>query len=94
VGAHDTRRDDVWTPGIRAARRLLAPAGNHRKHAIPCTATLNTAALRRYPEICAAIVERKWDLLGHGMYNTRFICGHSEAEERAHYQQMLRDVVS
>jgi allantoinase len=62
------------------------------KHAIPCTATLNVAALRRYPKICEAIVERKWDLLGHGQFNTRFICGLSEDEERAYYQEMLRDV--
>jgi allantoinase len=58
------------------------------KHAVPCTAVLNVAALRRYPQICEAMVERKWDLLGHGMTNTRFICGHSEEEERAHYREM------
>jgi len=62
------------------------------KHAIPCTATINVAALRRYPEIRDAIVARKWDLLGHGQFNTRFICGLSEAEERAYYQELLRDV--
>jgi allantoinase len=60
------------------------------KHAIPCTAVLNTAALRRYPDICDAIVQRRWDLLGHGMTNTRFICGLSEDEERAHYAEMLK----
>jgi peptidoglycan/xylan/chitin deacetylase (PgdA/CDA1 family) len=59
------------------------------KHGIPCTAVLNVAALKRFPDICAAIVARKWDLLGHGMTNTRFICGHDEDEERAHYQDML-----
>jgi peptidoglycan/xylan/chitin deacetylase (PgdA/CDA1 family) len=59
------------------------------RHAVPCTAVINTAALQRYPEICRAVVERGWDLLGHGMTNTRFICGHSEDEERAHYRDML-----
>ena len=59
------------------------------KHGIPCTAVLNVAALRRYPDICKALVERRWDLLGHGMTNTQFICGHSEDEERAHYLDML-----
>jgi allantoinase len=58
------------------------------KHAVPATAVLNVAALRRYPEICEAMVARKWDLLGHGMTNTRFICGLSEEEERAHYRAM------
>ena len=60
------------------------------KHNIPCTAVLNVAALAKFPEICKALVERKWDLLGHGMYNTRFICGLSKAEERAYYLEMLR----
>jgi allantoinase len=60
------------------------------KHNMPCTAVLNVAALAKFPDIRAAIVERKWDLLGHGMYNTRFICGLSEEEERAYYLEMLR----
>ena len=62
------------------------------KHNIPCTAVLNVAALAKFPDICKALVERKWDLLGHGMYNTRFICGLSEAKERAYYLEMLRIV--
>ena len=62
------------------------------KHAVPCTAVLNVAALRRYPSICEAMVARKWDLLGHGITNTRFICGASEDEERAHYREMLATV--
>ena len=60
------------------------------KHNVPCTAVLNVAALAKFPDIRAAIVERKWDLLGHGMYNTRFICGLGEEEERAYYLEMLR----
>ena len=60
------------------------------KHDVPCTAVLNVAALARFPEIRTAIIERKWDLLGHGMYNTRFICGLSEDDERGYYLEMLR----
>jgi allantoinase len=59
------------------------------RHNVPCTAVINAAALQRYPEICRAVVERGWDVLGHGLTNTRFICGHSEEEERAHYRDML-----
>jgi allantoinase len=62
------------------------------KHAAPCTAVINTEALTRYPAIRDALVERKWAYLGHGINNTRFIFGHSEAEERAYYTQM-RDTV-
>jgi allantoinase len=60
------------------------------KYEMPCTAVLNVAALTKFPEICSALVERKWDILGHGMYNTRFICGHTEDEERKYYEDLLR----
>jgi peptidoglycan/xylan/chitin deacetylase (PgdA/CDA1 family) len=59
------------------------------KHNVPCTAVLNVEALLRYPDIRRALIERRWDVLGHGMTNTRFICGMSEDEERAHYRDML-----
>jgi allantoinase len=60
------------------------------KHGLPCTAVLNIAALAKFPDIRKALVERKWDILGHGMYNTRFICGYSEEEERNYYREMRR----
>ncbi|MGP0089796.1 MAG: hypothetical protein ACLPKB_07530 [Xanthobacteraceae bacterium] len=60
------------------------------KHPLPCTAVLNIAALTKFPDVCTALVERKWDILGHGMYNTRFICGYTEDQERAYYREMLR----
>jgi allantoinase len=60
------------------------------KYDVPCTAVLNVAALTKFPDIREAIVDRRWDILGHGMYNTRFICGQGIDQERAHYQEMLR----
>lgn len=62
------------------------------KYNLPCTAVLNIAALGKFPEIRDALVARKWDILGHGMYNTRFICGLGEAEERQFYRDMRRIV--
>ncbi|WJR75822.1 polysaccharide deacetylase [Bradyrhizobium sp. NP1] len=62
------------------------------KYNLPCTAVLNVAALAKFPEIRNALVERKWDILGHGMYNTRFICGYSEEQERQYYRDMRRIV--
>lgn len=62
------------------------------KHQLPCTAVVNVEALVKYPDICAAVVERKWDILGHGMSNTRFICGYNYDDERAYYLEMLRMV--
>lgn len=62
------------------------------KHGLPCTAVLNVAALAKFPDICKALVERRWDILGHGIYNTRFICGYGPEEELAYYREMLRIV--
>lgn len=62
------------------------------RYSVPCTAVLNIEALRKYPNIRDAIVARKWDILGHGMSNTRFICGMSLDEERAYYLEMRRIV--
>ena len=49
-------------------------------------------ALERYPDIVAAITERHWDILGHGLSNTRFIYDYSEGTERAYYREMLDKV--
>lgn len=60
------------------------------KYDVPCTATLNVAALTKFPDIRDAIVDRRWDIMGHGIYNTRFICGQGIDQERAHYREMLQ----
>lgn len=56
------------------------------------TAVLNTAALRVYPDIAAAIRERAWDIAGHGELNSRFIYGMPPEAELACYRRMLDDV--
>lgn len=60
------------------------------RHRIPCTASLNVAVLDHYPEIGAAMAERGWDLMSHGMYNTRFLAGMDEDEERRFYETCNR----
>jgi len=62
------------------------------KHKARCTAVVNSAALRMFPDMCAAAVERRWDFVGHGQYNTRFVYGHSPADELAFYRDMLAEV--
>ncbi len=60
---------------------------------IPCTASLNVAVLDHYPEVAAAMIERSWDLMSHGLYNTRFVTGMTEEEERsffAHCNEVLQ----
>ncbi len=59
-------------------------------HNVRCTACVNVEALERHPEICKAAVARDWRYLGHGISNSRFIYGLSEAEERAYYEDMRR----
>jgi allantoinase len=49
---------------------------------IPCTTSLNAAVLDHYPQIAAAMVSRKWEFMSHGLYNTRYLTGLTEDEER------------
>ena len=37
----------------------------------------------------AACEERRWDFMGHGMYNTRYLWGATEDEERAHIAECV-----
>lgn len=64
------------------------------KYAIRPSAVVNVDALERYPDIVAAIKERQWDILGHGVSNTRFIYDYDENTERAYYRDMLHRVES
>jgi peptidoglycan/xylan/chitin deacetylase (PgdA/CDA1 family) len=53
------------------------------KHDIRCTMSLNLAVYEHYPQIMDACEARGWDLLCHGLYNTRYFWGLTEADERA-----------
>lgn len=59
---------------------------------MPCTAAINVATLEHFPEIRDAMVERNWDYMSHGIYNTRFLWGMSEEEERAFYADVIETV--
>jgi peptidoglycan/xylan/chitin deacetylase (PgdA/CDA1 family) len=52
------------------------------RHDVPCTVSLNVAVLDHYPAIAASMVARRWDLMSHGLYNTRFLAGLDEDQER------------
>src|SRR3977135_2462252 len=62
------------------------------QHNVRPTAVVNTVALRKYPDITKAVRERGWDILGHGMSNTRFLYHFDEARERGYYREMLDEV--
>ena len=49
------------------------------------TVSLNLALLDHFPEITQLIRERQWAVMSHGIYNTRFLYGMDEAQERAFY---------
>ena len=60
---------------------------------IRCTVSLSMAVLDLYPEIAEAMLARDWELMSHGLYNTRYHWNYSEDEERAaiaHCQQIHR----
>jgi allantoinase len=62
------------------------------RHAIPITCSLNVAVAERFPEIAAVIRDRGWEVMSHGLYNSRFHLGLTEQEERATIQYSI-DVV-
>ena len=50
------------------------------------TVSLNLALLDHFPQIAQLIRERGWAVMSHGLYNTRFLYGMDEAQERAFYR--------
>jgi len=53
------------------------------RYRMPCTVSLNLAVYERFPEIMQACEARKWEVLCHGIYNTDYLWGLPENEERA-----------
>ena len=52
-------------------------------HGLRATVSLNIAAFEHYPIIFEQCEKRRWDYMGHGLYNTRYLWGASEEEERS-----------
>jgi peptidoglycan/xylan/chitin deacetylase (PgdA/CDA1 family) len=59
------------------------------RHEIPITCSLNVAVPDRFPEIGDEIRRRGWEIMSHGIYNSRFHLGLSEAEEREKIQYSI-----
>ena len=62
------------------------------KNHIRCCVCLNGAVLDHCPEIRDAMVERNWDYMAHGFYNTRPITDYTVEEERAYWRDMIDTV--
>ncbi len=59
------------------------------KHGIRACADLNLAVLEHFPEIRDAMLERSWDFMSHGIYNTRYLYAMSEENEREWYKDCI-----
>ena len=59
------------------------------KHNIRCCVSLNLAVLEHFPEIGEAMIERNYDFMSHGIYNTRYLNTLSEEEEREFYRDNI-----
>jgi allantoinase len=57
------------------------------QHKVRATVSTNVAVLEHFPEVRDAMVERDWDFMSHGEYNTRYLFGASVEEERAFYRR-------
>jgi allantoinase len=52
------------------------------RYQVPATVSLNVAVLDHYPQVAEAMVERGWEFMSHGLYNTRYLTGLDEPSER------------
>jgi peptidoglycan/xylan/chitin deacetylase (PgdA/CDA1 family) len=59
------------------------------KYKIRGSVSLSTALCDHHPEIIELCRERDWEFFSHGIYNTRYTYGMSEAQER----EMIRDSI-
>ena len=59
------------------------------KYAIRCCVSLNLAVLEHYPEIAEAMMQRDWDFMSHGIYNTSYLFTYSEEQEREFYRDSI-----
>jgi peptidoglycan/xylan/chitin deacetylase (PgdA/CDA1 family) len=62
------------------------------RYQVPVTASLNVSVLDHYPEIRDAIVERGWSIMCHGVYNTSYLFGLDEQQERAFFDDITGTV--
>ncbi len=59
------------------------------KYGIRGSISLSTALCDHHPEIIESCKERQWEFFSHGIYNTRYTYGMTEAQER----EMIKDSI-
>jgi allantoinase len=63
------------------------------KYGIRGSISLSTALCTHHPEIIQMCRERDWEFFSHGIYNTRYTYGMSEAQERSMIQESM-DIIT
>ena len=53
---------------------------------VRCTASTNLAVFAHYPDIGKSMADRGWEIMSHGIYNTRYLSSMTEYDERDFYQ--------
>ena len=56
---------------------------------VRCTASTNLAVFDHYPDIGKSMADRGWEIMSHGIYNTRYLSSMSERDEREFYQDCI-----
>jgi len=59
--------------------RMLEAIDNHQ---FRCTVSMNLAVFEHYPEVAEAMLSRDWEVMSHGIYNTRYLGSLSVEAER------------
>ncbi len=62
------------------------------KYRSKCTGIVNTDAMVHFDDVRQAIVDRGWDIAGHGKVNTQFVYGMSREEELTLYKDMRKTI--
>lgn len=60
-----------------------------KRHNVRGSVSLNVAVCDHHPEVIRACADNSWEFYSHGTYNTRYLFGMSEAEERAVIQDSI-----
>lgn len=62
------------------------------EHGFPGSVSLSVALCQHHPEVVADANARGWEFFSHGIYNTRYAYGMSEAQERAIIEDSIQTV--
>ncbi|MEO1034314.1 MAG: polysaccharide deacetylase family protein [Pseudomonadota bacterium] len=63
------------------------------KYGVRGSISLSTALCDHHPEIIAMCRERDWEFFSHGIYNTRYVYGMSEQQERTVIEEAMATIL-